>query len=164
LLALGLRRGQIVEVLAAVQGRLRCLGESARPLPGVKSTLPRLCELGLKMAVVVNSARPASEIREHLEQLRIGAFFQTVVSSRELGVPKPAPLPYWIALRELSLRPEEAGFVGHHAEDLAGAAAVGLRTIAFHCDPCVQADIFLYRFEDLLGVVRTGSSKYAAAG
>lgn len=163
LLAIGLRQAQIRELAAAAQGRLRILAESVRAMPGVKTTLQRLWESGLKMAVVVNSASPAPEIRTQLERLGVGEFFSAVVSSRDLGVPKPAPLPYWTALRELGLRPEEAAFVGHDALELAGAAAVGLRTIAFHYDRDAQADIFLHRFEELLDVIGV-RTKYAAAG
>lgn len=161
--ALGLRRAQIGELAAAAQGRLRMLAESVRAMPGVKTTLQRLWESGLKMAAVVNSASSAPEIRTHLERLGVGDFFSAVVSSRDLGVPKPAPLPYWTALRELGLRPEEAGFVGHDALELTGAAAVGLRTIAFNYDQDAQADIFLHRFEELLDVVGV-RTKYAAVG
>ncbi|HOM15982.1 MAG TPA: HAD family hydrolase [Thermoguttaceae bacterium] len=163
LLAIGLRRAQIEELLAASQGRLRVLADSVRAMPGVKTTLQRLWEAGLKMAVVVNSASPAAEIRAQLERLGVGEFFRAIVSSWDLGVPKPAPLPYWTALRELGLRPEEAGFVGHDAQELAGAAAVGLRTIAFNYDQDAQADVFLHRFEELLDVIGIGV-KYAAAG
>ncbi len=163
LLALGLRRAQRIEVLAASQGLLRTQADSTRAMPGVKTTLQRLYESGLQLAVVVNSPNPAPQIRDFLDRFGIGAFFEAVVSSGDLGVPKPEPLPYWTALRKLSLRPEQAGFVGHDTEELAGADAVGLYTIAFNYDRDAQADVFLPRFEDLLDVVGI-RSKYAAAG
>jgi hypothetical protein len=57
----------------------------------------------------------------------------------------------------------EAAFVGHDAEELSGAAAVGMRTIAFNHAADAKADRYLIRFEQLLDVV--GSDRtFSAAG
>jgi hypothetical protein len=53
--------------------------------------------------------------------------------------------------------------VGHDVEELAGAAAVGMPTIAFNFDADAQANVYLARFEELLDVIRR-QPPFAAAG
>lgn len=163
LMAIGLRRAQIDEVKAACQARLRGLTASARPLPGVKTTLSRLHESGLTLGVLANSASPAEEIRAQLGRFGLDDVLAAVVSSVELGRTKPDPAAYLAALRRMKLPPHQAAFVGHDTAELAGAAAAGMKTIAFNYDRDAQADVFLTRFDELLDVMGI-RSRYAAAG
>jgi FMN phosphatase YigB (HAD superfamily) len=50
----------------------------------------------------------------------------------------------------MRLPPEQVAFVGHDSQELAGAAGVGMQTIAFNFDPEAQADVYLVRFDELL--------------
>ncbi len=163
LMAIGLKRAQIDEVTAAAQARLRDVAASARPLPGVKTTLGRLRESGLALGVLANSSLPAEELRGQLDRFGLGETFAAVVSSIDLGRTKPDPATYLTVLKLLKLRPDQAAFVGHDTAELAGAAAVGIRTVAFNYDRDAQADVFLTRFDELLDVVGV-RAKYAVAG
>lgn len=151
LLAAGLTWGQIDEVEAASQARKRELESSTRPLPGVRSTIERLSAAGLVLAVLSDSESPADQLRARLGRLGLGGRFLAVISSLDLERTKPDPFCYRAALAAMNLTAEEVVFVGHDADELAGARAVGLRTVAFNFEPDVVADRYLDRFEELLG-------------
>ncbi|MFH1266784.1 MAG: hypothetical protein ABIK89_13735, partial [Planctomycetota bacterium] len=60
-------------------------------------------------------------------------------------------------LEAMDLPAERVAFVGHDADELAGATRAGLATIAFNYDPDAKADVFLARFEELLQLVGPAS-------
>ena len=153
LLSAGLTRSQIDEVEAACRARRRQLDQGARPLPGVKSTLKRLDLLGLTLGALSNSEHACSGLRQQLGRLGVGELFATVVSSIDLKRTMPDPACYLTATKGMKLPAEQVAFVGHDTLELAGAAAVGMPTVAFNFDTDAQADVYLARFEDLLEVV-----------
>ncbi len=161
--SVGLTPGQIDEVNAACQTRRRHLEASARPLPGVKSTLTRLHQRGIVLGAICNSEHPAGVLQERLDRFGIGELFVTVVSSIELRRTIPDAAGYRAALEAMGLPAEQVAFVGHDTAELAGATAVGMPTVAFNFDPDAQADVRLGRFEELLEAVGT-SQPFAAAG
>jgi HAD superfamily hydrolase (TIGR01509 family) len=163
LLSAGLSHSQIDEVEAACRARRRQLEDDARPLPGVKTTLERLHQSGLTLGVVSNSEHPAGVLRQRLDQFAVGRLLAAVVSSIDLKRTMPDPACYLTAVRALNLPAARVAFVGHDLEELAGAAAVGMPTIAFNFDADAQADVYLARFEDLLDVIRR-QPPFAAAG
>jgi phosphoglycolate phosphatase-like HAD superfamily hydrolase len=159
----GLSRGQIDEVEAACQARRRQWEASARTLPGVKNTLGRLAKSGFALGGIINSEYPADVLRERLTRFGLEPAFVVVVSSIDLGQTMPDPLCYRTALAGMGLPPADVAFVGHDTAQLAGAAAIGMATIAFNFDPDAQADAYLGRFEELLEVV-SAQPPLAAAG
>jgi HAD superfamily hydrolase (TIGR01509 family) len=163
LLSAGLSRAQIDEIEAACKARRKQWEATARPLPGVKSTLARLQAARIAMGVVCDSEHPAAVLRERLERFGLGSYFPTVISSIDLGHIKPEPICYETALCEMNLDASEAAFVGHDTQELAGAKRVGLQTIAFNFDQDAQADVFIARFEELVDLV-ANHPRYAAAG
>ncbi len=70
-------------------------------------------------------------LHDVLDELGWTARFGAVVTSAELGVAKPAPEPFLVALRALGVAPSrDVVHVGDDAEvDLAGAAAAGVRGV-----------------------------------
>ena len=162
LLAAGLSHGQIDEVEMACKGR-RCQDEAAaRPLAGTKATLRTVRASGTILGVLGNYDHPAAELAGHLDHLGLGGLFDAVVSSFDLGTTLPDPACYHAALAAMRLPPEQVAFVGHDSEELAGAAQVGMQTIAFNFDPEAQADVYLVRFDELLDLASAASR--AAAG
>jgi HAD superfamily hydrolase (TIGR01509 family) len=162
LLAAGLSRGQIDEVGMACKSR-RCQDEAAaRPLAGAKATLRAVRASGTVLGVVGNYEHPAAALAGHLDHLGLGGLFDAVVSSFDLGATLPEPACYHAALAAMGLPPEQVAFVGHDSEELAGAARVGMQTIAFNFDPEAQADVYLVRFDELLELVSTRSTSAAA--
>jgi HAD superfamily hydrolase (TIGR01509 family) len=157
--SLGLARGMIDEIEAASQARRRELIATLRPLPGVRPTLCQLQAAGFPLGVLSDSESPATELRQRLDQLGIGPCFAAVYSSFDLKQTKPAPLGYQTVAAAMQLPIEHVAFVGHDAEELGGAAALGMPTIAFNCEHGVTADALLERFEDLLEVVNCRTSR-----
>ena len=158
LLSVGLSPGQIDEVEAACQARRNDWEVNVRLLPGVKSTLAKLHAAGLAMGVLSDSEYPADVLRERLERLGLGGTFNAVVSSIDLERIKPDPVCYRTALRAMQRSADRVAFVGHDTEELAGAAGVGMATIAFNYDVDAKADVFITRFEELLGLVGLSAS------
>jgi len=159
----GLSRGQIEEVQAACKARRRDLENTARPLPGVKNALGRLDNSGFALAAVCNSQHTGAVLQERLDRFGMAKLFTTVVSSIDLKRTMPDPICYLTAVESLALPVGQVAFVGHDTAELAGAAAVGMPTIAFNFDGDARADVYLARFEELLDVVRT-NPPLAAAG
>lgn len=56
-------------------------------------------------------------------------YFETVVVSDEVGVAKPDPGIFHVALRRAGLEPKEAAYVGDAPEDVEGSLAAGLQPI-----------------------------------
>ena len=148
--SVGLSPAQIDEVEAACQARRNEWERTARLLPGVKSTLGKLHAAGIVMGVLSDSENPGALIHQRLDRLGLGQVFKAVVSSIDLEQIKPHPVGYRTALQAMELPADRVAFVGHDAEELAGAAAVGMSTIAFNHDPAAKADVFIARFEQLL--------------
>lgn len=146
----GLSRGQLDEVLAASQARKRELEANTRPMPGVLRTLTSLKTQGIVLSVLSDSESRSEQLSGVLEHLGLGGLFSTVVSSRDLGTTKPNPANYLKTLEAMGLPASDVAFVGHDAEELEGADAVGMRTFAYNYEPNVVADVYLDRFEQLL--------------
>ena len=94
-------------------------------LPGVPAALRRLRARGLALAVVANWD---FGLHEHLASHGLARWFDTVVVSGEVGVRKPDPAPFRLALERLGVLPERAVHVGDHPpHDEKGARAAGMR-------------------------------------
>lgn len=119
---------------------------------GVKETLLALKKRGLLLGVVTDTYHPTTVKLGWCEREGIGHVWDTFISSCEVGVHKPDPRIYRMALDELGIEPEEAAFVGHKASELQGAKAVGMTTVAFNYGEDVEADFYIERFNELLEV------------
>ncbi len=155
LASLGLSRGQIEELQAACQAQRRYLQSLARPLTGVRATLRELYRSGVTLAVICNSEQSGDTLKQWLDRFAMGQCFRAVVSSIDLGQAMPDPASYRAALLAMELPPQRVAFVGHDAVELAGAAALGMATIAFNSDADARAELAIDRFEDLLHLSAT---------
>ncbi len=120
--------------------------------PGVPETLAALKQQGFLLGVVTDTAAPLTLKLSWFERGGFGHVWDSVISSKELGVRKPDPRIYQAALQQLGITPSEAIFVGHNAVELAGAREIGLKTVAFNYDPNALADDFIKHFVDLLAL------------
>jgi HAD superfamily hydrolase (TIGR01662 family) len=97
--------------------------------PGARGCLDMLRSKGVKMAVVSNHHNYDSLIT-HLKEIGIRDYFQVVIASEKVGVRKPNPEIFEIALKRLKVGKEHAVFVGDSLEtDIAGAKKTGLVAI-----------------------------------
>lgn len=95
--------------------------------PAVVPALEALRAMGLRLTVVSNAN---GTLRAHLERLQLARWFDCVLDSCELGVEKPDPRLFEIALERSGARPESTIHVGdlYHV-DVVGARAAGLRAV-----------------------------------
>jgi HAD superfamily hydrolase (TIGR01509 family) len=161
--SVGLSRAMVDEVEAACQARRRELETGIRALPGVKSTLLRLQQAGVVLGALNNSDQTSSALVDRLERIGLAGLFVVVLSSIDLKRTKPDPVCYHTALEAMNLPVSRVAFVGHDAEELAGATAVGMQTVAFNFDPDAQADVFIARFEELAEILTVRRGIAAAA-
>jgi FMN phosphatase YigB (HAD superfamily) len=159
LLSAGLSWGQIDEVEAVARCQRHAYEENVRPLPAVGAALAALTKRGLPLVALCDAAEPAAVLERRIERLGLGGVFQQVLSSFDLGAAKPAAECYAAALAPLDLPAAEAVFVGCDRRSLDGAAAYGLRTIAFNCQEEVDADARLDSFADIVELVEQWSSQ-----
>ena len=104
--------------------RVKC-----HPIAGANDLLNRLKQdyrLGL-----VGDAQKIFTLKE-LEELRMVEPFENIILSSETGYRKPNKKMFDVVLQALEVAPEEAIFVGDSLmDDIAGAKAVGMRTVHY---------------------------------
>jgi putative hydrolase of the HAD superfamily len=92
--------------------------------PGTVEALERLKSQGFKLAVVSNAD---GNVERDAKDFGLAAFFDTIVDSHVVGVAKPDPQIFHIALERLGVTPKEARFAGDiYSIDMVGARAAGI--------------------------------------
>lgn len=105
----------------------RAFFDAMQAAPDAVSVLEQLAA-EFKLAVVSNHTTDI-QLRK-LDRLGLDPFFSAIVTSEEVGVEKPSPVIYRHALLLLGATAAEAVMIGDDPErDIAGARAVGIRTI-----------------------------------
>ena len=130
--------GPAVAELWAAQER------EAVPVEGGLETLTALSDAGARLALVSNIWRPyLTSVRRHY-----GEFFDAHIPpelqlfSFRLGRAKPDPEPFRRVLAAAGVAPQDATMVGDtYDEDIAPAAALGMRTIHVGADVGSVADV-----------------------
>jgi epoxide hydrolase-like predicted phosphatase len=102
------------------------------------ATLRELRASGITTAILTNEA-PAFEAR--LRELDLLPLFDRVFISALIGVMKPDPTAFRIALRELHVAPAHAVFVDAARANVHSAREVGLNTILFRSDTDLRAEL-----------------------
>ena len=103
------------------------LGLWTMPEPRAARALARARAAGLRAAVVSNSN---GTVRSILEQLGLARHLDFVIDSREVGVEKPDPAIFRLALERAGVGPAEAVYVGDlYSVDVLGARAAGVEAI-----------------------------------
>ncbi|HWH68036.1 MAG TPA: HAD-IA family hydrolase [Candidatus Sulfotelmatobacter sp.] len=104
-----------------------CAPDAWHVFPDVRPTLQALAGRGFKLGVISNWDE---RLRPLLRALGLQDYFQTIVVSCEVGVPKPSPLIFQHAARQLDLPPEAILHIGDSpAHDVAGARAAGCQAL-----------------------------------
>jgi 2-haloacid dehalogenase len=111
----------------ALRDTLLDLYLSLAPYPEVKSVLSALKSAGYRRAVLSNGA-PAM-LDAAVRSAGLDDLLDDVLSVEEVGVFKPAPAVYGIAVDRLGLAPQEICFLSSNAWDAAGAAYFGFRVV-----------------------------------
>ena len=97
---------------------------STRPLPGALETLKTLKKAGLKLALFTVSSQKSTDYT--LRTLRLGEFFDAVITRESVPTVKPNPIHLETALKALKVKPEEAIVVGDSIWDMKSAQELGV--------------------------------------
>ena len=95
------------------------------PFPEVPDVLRKLKSKGTKLAILSNGS-PAM-LQSAIAHARIGAFLDAVLSVEEVGVYKPHPRVYQLAVDRLATVSREIVFVSSNAWDAWAASTFGMR-------------------------------------
>ena len=115
---------------AAAQYRRGYL-ESWRVVEGAIAVLSELRRRGVAAAIVSNNL--LEEQRDKVRYCAIEPYIDALVVSGEIGISKPDPGIFEVALRRLGIGAEDAVMVGDSwAADVVGASAAGIRPIWFN--------------------------------
>jgi putative hydrolase of the HAD superfamily len=118
------RQGAIIDTLWEAHERF---GLWTVALPGAKETVSILKERGYRIGVVSNAE---GRVATDLAAAGFGAFLETVVDSHLVGVEKPSPGIFEIALERMGIQARSSVFLGDvPAVDVQGARAAGLTPI-----------------------------------
>ena len=95
--------------------------------PDVEPTLRALRARGHRLGVIANARHV---VLDRLEQTRLTGYFEAIVYSEAVGVEKPHPKIFQVALERMGCAPEEAVHVGDRPyEDVQGARRAGLKAV-----------------------------------
>lgn len=90
-------------------------------------TLDALGEAGRRLAILSNGE--PSMLTAAISRNQMGARLDAVLSVESVAVFKPHPAVYHLAVEHFACQPTEIAFISANGWDVAGAAAVGLRTV-----------------------------------
>jgi HAD superfamily hydrolase (TIGR01549 family) len=98
-----------------------------QPVAGARALLQRL-KPAYKIGIVTNNR--TTEQQEKLRFLKLDKLVDALITSEDVGVLKPDPAIYQIALQRLRASPAETVMVGDNwSADVLGALAVGIRPV-----------------------------------
>jgi putative hydrolase of the HAD superfamily len=123
--------------------------------------LDALRKRGLKTGLVSNSMDPPWILLRDLEEQDLAARLDTTVFSSEIGLRKPRPEIFLLALERLGVAADRSLFVGDRLDaDVRGARDVGMRTVqamwfrAEEDEDGVEPDFRAFTQVDVLNIVR----------
>lgn len=112
---------------AALRGRLMDLYLRLDVYPEVKATLARLKAAGMQVAILSNGT-PAM-LASAVENSGIGRWIDAVLSVEAVGIFKPHPTVYQLAVDHFAVTPGQICFLSSNGWDAHGAGAFGFRVI-----------------------------------
>lgn len=96
-------------------------------LPSTPAVLNALRNRGLTLGVISNAD---GRMRAILQKCGIAQLFDTLIDSHDVGVEKPDPRIFALALERLQVRPDQALYVGDiYGIDVVGAERAGLSAV-----------------------------------
>jgi HAD superfamily hydrolase (TIGR01509 family) len=114
------------------------------PEPGMREALASL-SASFPLAVATNRGYSMPNILQHFD---LSQYFTTVVTSKDVAQPKPAPDMLHEAARRLNCNETELLFVGDSELDQAAASAAGMSFAVYRGE--LEADLTLQHHEELV--------------
>lgn len=158
--ARGLPAGcEIVE--AATEAYCRGGPELVAPLrAGAVETLTALKARGLVLGAISNTIQPGRFLSTNLQHWGLSDFFDVRVYSSDVGVAKPHPKIFRVALDRLGVPAESAVYVGDRlVPDVGGPQAIGMKAVLIRVDhrvelhPALVPDAIIDELPELLDVL-----------
>jgi len=122
----------------------------AKLLPGVEKALKNFSEWNLKQAIA--SSAPPKNIEVLVEELRIGEYFNAIVSGYDIPG-KPNPAVFLKAAQQVGVSPEKCVVIEDAVAGVEGAKNAGMKCIAVTTtnttETLSKADLI---FENLVGL------------
>jgi HAD superfamily hydrolase (TIGR01509 family) len=125
------------------------------PEPGMREALSRLSAF-YPLAVATNRGYSMPSILDHFD---LSSYFSAVVTSRDVGNPKPAPDMLFKVAESLNCATQELLFVGDSELDQEAALAAGMPFAIYR--GALQADVQLKHHKDLVDLFLPGITKIA---
>jgi beta-phosphoglucomutase-like phosphatase (HAD superfamily) len=92
---------------------------------------------------------------EHILTVRkIRHVFDTIITFEDYANPKPHPEPLQVALRKLTLKADQAIYIGDSKTDVEAAKAAGMQSIFLSVDDHVDATARIEKLYELTNVLR----------
>jgi 2-haloacid dehalogenase len=110
-----------------LRARLMNLYLTLSPFPEVRDTLARLKQAGMTTAILSNGT--AQMLKAAVESAQINHLLDAVLSVEEVGVYKPHPKVYQLAVDRLGLEASAIAFQSSNAWDAYAASAFGMRVV-----------------------------------
>ena len=95
--------------------------------PEVPDVLQRLRAAGLKTAILSNGE--PRMLAAGARSAGIDGLLDAILTVEDVGIFKPHPKVYQLAVERLAVRPDQIAFASSNAWDVSGAAAFGLRAV-----------------------------------
>lgn len=119
--------GDLFEAYLAQKARVP---EEVAPFPQALATVRALRSRGIRVGVLTNG--PSAHQRRKLEVSGLGPELDAIAISEELGIGKPDPRAFALALDLLGTRAEETAMVGDSLEnDVLGGIGAGLAAVVW---------------------------------
>ena len=118
--------------------------------PGLKELL-RYLKPHYGLAVATNRSNTINKV---LEKYDLGRYFDIVVSSLDVEMPKPHPEPIFRILNFFKIGPEECMYIGDSDVDLQACNAAGVKMVAYR-NRDLKADAHIERLVDINDILRS---------
>jgi 2-haloacid dehalogenase len=112
---------------AGLRERLMSLYLTLDVFPEVPAVLQRLKAADFRLAVLSNGS--PDMLRAAVARAKIGAMFEAILSVEEVGVYKPHPRVYELAVARLGVDRQAISFQSANAWDACAASAFGMRVV-----------------------------------
>ncbi len=129
------------------------LESETKPFSDVPPTLQKIKQNGIKNAVLSDTELSAVQVNAILERFAIDCYFDYIFVSSEMGHRKPEVEAFEYCLQHAGFGKKEAVFVAHDRDELHGASAFGLTTIAFNYREPVEANYKIKSFSNILEII-----------
>jgi 2-haloacid dehalogenase len=110
-----------------LQARLMNLYLTLSAFPDVRDTLVRLKQAGMRAAILSNGT--AQMLKAAVESAQLNDLLDAVLSVEEVGIYKPHPRVYQLAVDRLGLEAGAIAFQSSNAWDAYAASAFGMRVV-----------------------------------